>query len=108
MYTRKYLSDKSLVGLKNYKYQSGEYGFMDYKMTPFWNACVEFLPIWMAPNLVTLIGFTVMVGSNMMYLPYDLSLSMEFHPMCYVISAFVVFFYQTMDAIDGKQARRTG
>ena len=25
-------------------------------MTPYWNKCVEFLPMWMAPNLVTLIG----------------------------------------------------
>ena len=81
---------------------------MDYKMTPFWNACVEYLPMWMAPNMVTLLGFAIMVVSNLMYIPYDLSLTMEFHPFCYIVSGFVVFVYQTLDAIDGKQARRTG
>lgn len=22
-----------------------------------WNACVEYLPLWLAPNMVTLLGF---------------------------------------------------
>jgi ethanolaminephosphotransferase len=36
---------------------------MDKVMTPFWNHVVNYLPMWMAPNLVTLIGFIVIVLS---------------------------------------------
>jgi ethanolaminephosphotransferase len=47
--------------LKNYKYKSGEYSVCDKILTPFWNWCVELLPLWLAPNLVTLIGFGLMI-----------------------------------------------
>lgn len=76
-------------------------------MTPYWEECVKFLPTWMAPNMVTLIGFAAVLANVFMYLPYDLSLTKEFDSWYYVFSGFVIFFYQTMDAIDGKQARRT-
>jgi len=48
---------------------------MDRVLTPFWNKSVEFLPMWMAPNLVTLTGFIIVILSTLMYLPYDLSLT---------------------------------
>lgn len=94
--------------MKNYKYQSGEYSIMDKVLTPFWNKAVEFLPMWMAPNLVTLIGFSVLVISTLSFLPYDLTLTQPFNPFLYIMSSISVFIYQTLDAIDGKQARRTG
>jgi ethanolaminephosphotransferase len=108
MFRYKYLSEKALLGLKNYKYKSGEYSTMDKVMTPFWNKAVEVLPMWMAPNLVTLIGFIAIVLAACQYLPYDLSLTKSFEPWCYAFSALSIFIYQTLDAIDGKQARRTG
>ena len=70
----KYLTEKALINLKNYKYVSGEYSHMDYVMTPFWNKAVEFLPLWMAPNLVTLIGLFFTLSSLFMYLPFDMSM----------------------------------
>ena len=108
MLSRNYLSQEALTGLKNYKYQSGEYSFMDKVMTPCWNYAVTFLPMWMAPNLVTLIGFIVIILSAFQYLPFDLSLAKECNPICYALSGLAFFIYQTLDAIDGKQARRTG
>lgn len=93
MYTSKYISDKSLIGLKNYKYQSGDYSIMDRVMTPFWEGCVTLLPMWLAPNMVTLIGFIFVVSNVMMYLPYDLSLTQPFSPFYYILSAIVFFSY---------------
>ena len=81
---------------------------MDKVMTPFWNRCVEYLPMWMAPNMVTLIGFLAIVLSACQYLPFDLTLTKSFAPWCYAISSLSFFIYQTLDAVDGKQARRTG
>ena len=65
MFKTKYLSDRALSELKNYKYKSGEYSFLDKVFTPYWNWCVEFLPLWLAPNLVTLIGFGCVIVSTL-------------------------------------------
>ena len=72
----KYLDDEALTNLKNYKYVSGEYGIMDHVMAPWWNFAVNLLPMWMAPNLVTLIGLCFMIVSLLMYISYDYSMEM--------------------------------
>jgi phosphatidylglycerophosphate synthase len=64
--------------------------------------------MWMAPNLVTLIGLFFNLSSFFLYLAYDLSLSKQLPPYFYIWTAVCLFMYQTLDAIDGKQARRTG
>ena len=102
-----YLSQEALSNLKKYKYQSGEYSFMDNILTPFWNKIVNYLPLWLAPNLVTFIGLLITIISCLLYLPSDLTLTESFHPFYYLFSALSLFIYQTLDAIDGKQARRT-
>ena len=53
------MSNEALANLKNYKYTAGEYSPMDVVLTPFWNKCVTYLPMWMAPNLVTLLGLII-------------------------------------------------
>ena len=101
-FKRNYLSNQALTNLKNYKYVSGEYSIMDHVLTPFWNASVKLLPMWLAPNVVTLIGTIGLILQVFMYLPYDMALEKDFSPICYYITAFSFFFYQTLDAIDGK------
>jgi ethanolaminephosphotransferase len=64
----------------------------------------------MAPNLVTLIGLVVnMLGCTIFYF-WDTKFDkdVEIPVWVYLFSVSCLFFYQTMDAIDGKQARRTG
>jgi len=36
-----------------------------------WNACVEFLPLWLAPNMVTLIGFFFVLGNVVLLELFD-------------------------------------
>ena len=64
----------------------------------------------MAPNLVTLIGLVVnMFGCAIFYF-WDTKFdkNADIPVWVYLLSVSCLFFYQTMDAIDGKQARRTG
>jgi phosphatidylglycerophosphate synthase len=77
-------------------------------MTPFWNKTVTFMPMWMAPNLITLIGLIILALNLFLYLPQDQTMTKEFHPHYAIFTAITLFIYQTLDAIDGKQARRTG
>jgi phosphatidylglycerophosphate synthase len=62
----------------------------------------------MAPNLVTLLGLSANILSVLIFIFFDLSLRMEFSSAYYIFCGFCVFFYSTMDAMDGKHARRTG
>jgi ethanolaminephosphotransferase len=109
LFSYAYLNDTALVHLVNYQYKSGAYTKLDMLMTPFWNKSVEFLPMWMAPNLVTLIGLILCIIGELVIVSYSQDFSSEFVPSwAFYLFSIIVFIYQTLDAIDGKQARRTG
>jgi ethanolaminephosphotransferase len=74
---------------------------------PFWNFIVSKLPMRLAPNLLTLMGiiFPVMTCCISLYLDQTFSKPMD--TWFFLLSAFAFFWYSTIDAIDGKQARRT-
>src|SRR5215469_10622012 len=52
------LSDDALRHLKAYKYSSVDKSYLSrYILRHYWNGFVELLPLWLAPNMVTLLGF---------------------------------------------------
>lgn len=104
-----YISASGLDELKNYKYHGTDKSLIaNYVMQPFWRYVVEFLPLWLAPNLVTLLGFFAIVGSYLLLASFTPLIVGEAPSWVYIVMAVCLFWYQTMDAIDGKQARRTG
>ncbi|CAK8987417.1 Uncharacterized CDP-alcohol phosphatidyltransferase class-I family protein 1 [Durusdinium trenchii] len=103
-----YISRQGLDALRNYKYKGGEYSFLDLQMNGFWLWCAELLPMSMAPNLVTLVGTGHLLLVVMLAQIFDPQLLGESPWWVYAINAWCLFVYQTMDAVDGKQARRTG
>lgn len=62
---------------------------------------------WLAPNLITLIALFASFACSLQYLPFDGTLSKEFPAYTYYFGVFCIFVYQTLDAVDGKQSRRT-
>ncbi len=62
----------------------------------------------MAPNLITLIGSLILFSGVIVILFFDFTLSKELPAWAYFYSGLSIFLYQTLDAVDGKQARRTG
>ncbi|KAL2255897.1 hypothetical protein VTK26DRAFT_2512 [Humicola hyalothermophila] len=103
------VSDDALIHLKSYKYSAVDKSPVShYILRPYWNAFVELLPIWLAPNMVTLLGFMCIlfnVGLLVVMMP---DLEGPAPPWVYYSFAFGLFMYQTFDNVDGKQARRTG
>eukprot|EP00124_Ichthyophonus_hoferi_P004527 Ihof_evm4s511 gene=Ihof_evmTU4s511 len=98
-----------LKKLEEHKYKSSDASPLDfYVMQHFWNKMVSYAPLWLAPNLITTIGLAVNVAVTLFYLSYCPNMEGEAPRYIYLLVALSVFFYQTMDAIDGKQARRTG
>jgi len=109
-----YLDDQRIQNMKQYKYAGEDRSFY-YKLflSPFAQACVDNItPYWLAPNLITFLGFILEVLSALLIIIYCPSLlatpSSEAPSWIWLYCAFANFTYQTLDNMDGKQARRTG
>lgn len=66
------------------------------------------MPFWLAPNVITLLGILAIyinIATVLLYIP---DLVGPGPSWIYFTFAAGLFFYQTMDNIDGKQARKTG
>ena len=104
-----YITEKGLSTLKQYKYRSGLSGFLDRViMTPYWELCVTFVPSWVAPNLLTIVSLLCASLAYLLLALYTPGFRGQPPALAYFVAAFLMFMYQTLDAIDGKQARRTG
>jgi ethanolaminephosphotransferase len=103
------VSEDALQHLKTYKYSSVDKSFISrYILKHYWNGFVELLPLWIAPNLVTLLGFFFILGNVVLLELYVPDLVGPAPSWVYYSFAFGMWMYSTMDNVDGKQARRTG
>ena len=104
-----YISPQGLANLKAYRYRSGLSGYLDRViMTPFWEATVLLMPPWLAPNLITTISLLSASAAYQLLAYYTPDLVGTPPSWAFYTAALFMFAYQTLDAIDGKQARRTG
>jgi hypothetical protein len=71
------------------------------KMQTFWNWFVTLMPLWIAPNLITLIAFVLSFLSLLPLFFYDLTLKEDVPNWIFLVNAIVLFLYQTLDAVDG-------
>jgi ethanolaminephosphotransferase len=104
-----YVTKEALDNLKYYKYGSVDLSPLSYYiLQPYWSWCVQFFPLWMAPNLITLIGLGFVVANAFLaaYLVPDLE--SQTYTWVYYSFAAGIWLYSTFDNVDGKQARRTG
>jgi len=103
------LSESSLIHLKTYKYSSVDKSYLSYFiLRHYWNGFVQLLPLWLAPNMVTLLGFFFILGNVALLAVYVPDLVGPAPNWVYISFGLGVWMYSTMDNIDGKQARRTG
>lgn len=102
-----YLTERGLVGLNQYQYHSSGTTKLDDIHEPFWNWVVTLMPMWLAPNLITLLGTGGLVFGYMVSAFYLPGFSGEAAWWVYFLCGFVVLAYLHLDCLDGKQARRT-
>ena len=139
-----YLGPDILKGFDSYKYSSKDTSpLSNHVMHPFWNQVripghhrpylsifvslifdisqvVKLCPRWVAPNLLTFVGFICCFGHFGLLALYDynftaatvstssVSVEEEIPSWAWVAVALLLFLAHTLDGIDGKQARRTG
>ncbi|WVN88919.1 uncharacterized protein L203_104134 [Cryptococcus depauperatus CBS 7841] len=104
------VSKAQFVGLDAYKYSGIDKSVVSkYILGPFWTWLVTLFPRNIAPNTITFIGLCFVFANVGTLLWYDPAYEGKVLPSwVYFSFAFGLFAYQSMDAIDGKQARRTG
>ena len=66
------LTPTQLKGLKEHKYSSQGISLLEYyALNSFWSWLVEFVPRWVAPNLITFVGFSASLVTTLAIILQD-------------------------------------
>lgn len=104
-----YIRNGQLQRLKEYQYSGVDHSLLSrYILKPYWwSKVIDFFPLSMAPNMITLSGFGFVVLNILTMLYYTPGLDQDCPRWVYASWGIGLFLYQTFDAVDGSQARRT-
>eukprot|EP00735_Rhodelphis_limneticus_P011091 TRINITY_DN4147_c0_g1::TRINITY_DN4147_c0_g1_i1::g.2013::m.2013 TRINITY_DN4147_c0_g1::TRINITY_DN4147_c0_g1_i1::g.2013 ORF type:complete len:378 (-),score=35.37,sp/Q7ZYQ3/CEPT1_XENLA/41.67/2e-87,CDP-OH_P_transf/PF01066.16/2.3e-22,CDP-OH_P_transf/PF01066.16/1.5e+04 TRINITY_DN4147_c0_g1_i1:371-1504(-) len=102
-----FISQQQKHHLKLHKYSATGTSICEPLMQKFWNRLVLWLPLWLAPNLITLCGLIVNIVTSGLLIYYCPTATEEAPRWAYYLAGIGLFIYQSLDAVDGKQARRT-
>jgi ethanolaminephosphotransferase len=111
-----YLSSDARQNLLRYQYKGADLSLMyQYILSPLAAFCVtHWTPKTMAPNTITLSGLSLMILSYAIYCYYVPSLEIDYEDQenypprwIFLLNGMSMLIYQTLDNMDGKQARRT-
>jgi choline/ethanolamine phosphotransferase len=103
----KVLNLVQLKRLARHKYSSEGQSLLEPYMQYFWRWLVEQIPLWWAPNAITLAGLFINGSTTFLLMMFCSDAKGQAPSWCYYLCACGLFIYQSLDAIDGKQARRT-
>lgn len=107
-YKGKVLNPTQLKRLSEHKYSAESLSILDSILQPWWNWLVGKVPLSVAPNLITIIGLIINIVTTLILIFYSWNAKTDAPRWSFVLCALGLFAYQSLDAIDGKQARRTG
>ena len=94
--------------IKNFKYKGGSISYSyNYLWSPLAEYLLKFVPVWWAPNAITLAGFLINI-LGCLSLIFQGEIGSKVLPWTLLFFSICIFTYQTLDNIDGKQARKTG
>ena len=106
--TAKYIEDQYIDNLINYKYRGGDNSILyRFVINPFCNWFVNYLPKWLAPNVVTVSGFFFNLFNLILTTYYSGWNGDKDLPSWVPIACALSYTtYIIFDYTDGKQARR--
>ena len=101
------LDKTAIKNIKEYKYKtSGSTWIEANGYNDVWDTITSWLPRWVVPNQMTLIGTLMPILAGLNMLSYDLTLTKELPRSVFLFNFLSILWFQTLDACDGKQARR--
>ena len=106
--TSKYIEDQYITNLINYKYSGGDNSILyRFVINPFCNWFVNYLPTWLAPNVITVSGFFFNLFNLIITTYYQGWKGGPIVPSWACIACAISYTtYIIFDYTDGKQARR--
>ncbi|XP_022122585.2 cholinephosphotransferase 1 isoform X4 [Pieris rapae] len=107
-YKERILNAAQLKRLSEHKYSCSSASLLDAWLQPWWCWLVSKTPLWLAPNLITILGLIINIVTTLILVWYSPDARQDPPRWACALCALGVFVYQSLDAIDGKQARRTG
>ncbi|CAG5005913.1 unnamed protein product [Parnassius apollo] len=107
-YKERILNAAQLKRLSEHKYSCTSASILDAWLQPWWCWLVSKTPLWLAPNLITILGLLINIVTTLILVWYSPDARQDPPRWACALCALGVFVYQSLDAIDGKQARRTG
>ena len=104
-----FFSRTQLDALMNYK-NTGEDLSLTYRyvMTPLYKRLINYIPLSLAPNLITLMGTLCVVFPHLLLVSYSYDIQTPAPSFVYALNGLGIFCYMILDNLDGRQARRTG
>ncbi|KAG7176380.1 Choline/ethanolaminephosphotransferase 1-like [Homarus americanus] len=102
------LTHAQLRRLDEHKYSCTSSSLMDPMMQKWWCWLVDQCSRTLAPNLITITGLLINIVTSLLLVYYSPDAKQEVPRWACFLCALGLFTYQSLDAIDGKQARRTG
>ncbi|KAI5192667.1 ethanolaminephosphotransferase [Nematocida sp. AWRm77] len=97
---------KDLENLTQYKFEGTDDSFLyASRAKVYWNSLLEIIPEWVAPNVITMLGFLCMIFCFCVVLAFDRNLQGRSRLLTLLI-AVSMWAYSTMDCLDGMQARK--
>lgn len=108
-----YLPTNSREKLLAYQYHGTDKSLIyKYFWKPLCAKTVNYLPMWLAPNIITVTAIVLVCITHGIVWHYMPNLTLEpgvdVPSWVFVVTAVVLFGYQFLDNLDGHQARRTG
>ena len=99
-----YIKPEEEDNVRNHKHNAQVDGlYFKYVQNPMANYFVEFLPMWLAPNLVTLLGFQFCLLANVVMVTYyGNSMDGPIDSWFAVLLGVCYWFYMLFDNMDGK------
>jgi len=98
-----YFSKEAANNIPNYNYQGKDYSKLVKYLQPFWNKLSTFIPHFVSPNVITIIGGLIALAGYVLTFAFG-----ETYSPILCVFACLLFVYQTMDALDGLQGKKVG
>lgn len=104
------MDEDAVFNLKNHKYAGNDFGITwVYFYNPVAKWLVQFIPDWIAPNLITFVGFLHSIAAwALVYAFFGTDCDSYVANWFCIFCFFAYFAYRMLDEMDGKHARKTG
>eukprot|EP01083_Nonionella_stella_P077789 212575_1 len=103
-----YISETGRKAVLQYKYVGCDNSlYYKYVLTPMNKIIINFIPKCIAPNVLTIVGLFFTISAFMITSYYSPHFDKELPRWVPFYVAMSLFVYQTLDNLDGGQARRT-